>query len=557
MKAIVLVEAISTGLFYEQDILDRGYQPLVIYPHIEGSKEDKAFYENVRAVCRRRLSDKSILIPDDGNFAHLLEALKPYDIACVLAGSEMGVVLADQLAHALGLPGNPPSSSQLHLNKDLMQDALRRHNLRSIRGKVVRSVQEVRDYWKELNVSHVVIKQVAGAATMGLHFCDSLEEAEAAAKQELETYDYFGKRADGLIMQERIEGTEYIVNTVSRNGVHRVTDIWVYDKIRRGQSGNAYNYARILRKPEAGHAEMIEYAYQVLDALDFRYGPSHGEYMLTKTGPVLIEVGARPMGGHFEKPLLDRLLGHHLTDVSLDSYLEPEAFERERCSPYRTNGFLMNKFFITPEGGAVDSYPILPLLRSLKTFVGGSLSPAFSDFRIPTTVDLDTAPGNILLYSEDENKVWRDYQIVRTIETRCFSALFQIHAEAEPYPASLPLPSMEGREGLTRILAEEKRSLSEAEWITPDELSASLALADAGIFLMKNKYSLEERISLLHSLIRSIRPGGRIEIPKAVYAPTSVGRVGFELLLEAFGVILDVPAYGTDGSITGIVEGVE
>ena len=116
---------------------------------------------------------------------------------------------------------------------------------------------------------------------------------------------------------------------------------------------------------------------------------------------------------------------------------------------------------------------------------------------------------------------------------------------------------MEGREGLTRILAEEKRSLSEAEWITPDELSASLALADAGIFLMKNKYSLEERISLLHSLIRSIRPGGRIEIPKAVYAPTSVGRVGFELLLEAFGVILDVPAYGTDGSITGIVEGVE
>lgn len=36
-KAVVIVEAISTGVFYEQDILDRGYQPLVIYPYIESS----------------------------------------------------------------------------------------------------------------------------------------------------------------------------------------------------------------------------------------------------------------------------------------------------------------------------------------------------------------------------------------------------------------------------------------------------------------------------------------------------------------------------------------
>ena len=146
----------------------------------------------------------------------------------------------------------------------------------------------------------------------------------------------------------------------------------MYDKVSRGQSGNVYNYARILRKLEAGHQELVEYAYQVLDALDFRYGPSHGEYMMTEAGPVLIEVGARPMGGHFPKPLL----GHHLTDVSLDAYLDPEAFERARKRPYRTSGFLMNKFFITPQGGAVASYPVLAILRCLKTMAGGSLAPA-------------------------------------------------------------------------------------------------------------------------------------------------------------------------------------
>ena len=266
-KAIVIVEAISTGLFYEQDILDRGYLPLLIYPYIQGSQEEKRAYENVREACRKQLSEQTVLIADDGNPDHLLAALSPYEIVCVLAGSEMGVVLADWLAQKLRLPGNPPSSSLLHLDKDLMQQALQAHHLRSIRGKVVRTLQEVRDWWEELSVSHVVLKHVAGAGTAGLHYCSSLEEALRAAEEEFSRTDYFGRQADGLIMQERVEGTEYIVNTVSCGGVHRVTDIWVYDKVRRAQSGNAYNYARILRRLEAGHAQMVEYAFQVLDAL--------------------------------------------------------------------------------------------------------------------------------------------------------------------------------------------------------------------------------------------------------------------------------------------------
>ena len=191
-KAVVIVEAISTGVFYEQDILDRGYQPLVIYPYIESSQEDKAVYEGIREASRKQLSDRTVEIPDDGDFDHLLTALAPYDIACVVAGSEMGSVLADRLAEALGLPGNPSASSILHRNKDLMQEALRKHGLRSIRGKVVHT----------------------------------LEEALQAAEEEFSNTDYFGQREGGLIMQERIEGTEYIVNTVSRDGVHRVIRRW-------------------------------------------------------------------------------------------------------------------------------------------------------------------------------------------------------------------------------------------------------------------------------------------------------------------------------------------
>ncbi len=35
-----------------------------------------------------------------------------------------------------------------------------------------------------------------------------------------------------VLIQEYIDGTEYVVNTVSCNGKHMVTDIWVYSKVR-------------------------------------------------------------------------------------------------------------------------------------------------------------------------------------------------------------------------------------------------------------------------------------------------------------------------------------
>ena len=92
------------------------------------------------------------------------------------------------------------------------------------------------------------------------------------------------------------------------------------------------------------------------------------------------------------------------------------------------------------------------------------------------------------------------------------------------------------------------------ECLTPDEMDAAQKPADAGIFLMRNGYSLEERVSLLYALVRSIRPGGTILIPEEIYRPISIGRTGLELLLEAFGVTLEVPVYGTDRSIFGTVE---
>ena len=35
---------------------------------------------------------------------------------------------------------------------------------------------------------------------------------------------------EGVLVQEYLQGTEYVVDSVSRDGVHKVTAIWEYDK---------------------------------------------------------------------------------------------------------------------------------------------------------------------------------------------------------------------------------------------------------------------------------------------------------------------------------------
>ncbi|CAN0568388.1 unnamed protein product, partial [Laminaria digitata] len=35
---------------------------------------------------------------------------------------------------------------------------------------------------------------------------------------------------EGALVQEYLDGTEYVVDTVSRGGVHRLCAIWEYDK---------------------------------------------------------------------------------------------------------------------------------------------------------------------------------------------------------------------------------------------------------------------------------------------------------------------------------------
>jgi len=553
-KYVVIVECSSNGRFYLPEVRSRGMIPLVVYPHLPDSA-----YTAMRAHTRDHLDDDILVIDAPEDMDELLDMLKPYPIACVVAGSEYGVAMADELSARLGLPGNPPESSLIRLEKSAMQDALRRAGIRHIRSRIVSSVEEAEAFWQELGVPKVVVKPLASAGTMGVHFVTTRQELSQHMDSLLSSRDLFGRPICEVLLQEYIDGTEYIVNTVSCGGVHRVTDIWVYNKIAIGSEGNAYDYARLVTRLEPGQRALVEYAYQTLDALGYQYGPSHGEYMVDENGPVLIEAGARPMGGGFSMDLLDACLGHHMTDCALDAYLHPVRFEQARQTPYRPAMEMMIKYFIAPAQQQVHTLPALSILKHFRSFRRANMTDVIESGMLEKTVDLISAPAFLQLCHPDPEILMQDYHEIRRIEQQYFKLFFSETAgtktpldleEVLRVYRSLP-------DGDRFILVDDEQESSAlracgATAVTMEDFGCLAGNRTGGVFALSSTFGLEECLDMVPLFAQKLCTGGVMKVLDRSFHGFPYGCAGYELVMRLTGMDIPLPLHGQDQVLTGI-----
>lgn len=196
--------------------------------------------------------------------------VKEYDPLLVLPGNERGVVLATKLSNDLNLLCNPIENLDAITLKDEMQNRLAQNNLRHIRGQVVNSLHEAIDFYDKENLDEVVIKPIYSAGSASVRICMNKDEMIKSIKELFDETNYYGEENTELLIQERINGEEYIVNTVSCDGVHRVTLIWKYNKVRTSEGAIIYDSCETVNELNISEAEMVEYAYDVADALGIK-----------------------------------------------------------------------------------------------------------------------------------------------------------------------------------------------------------------------------------------------------------------------------------------------
>ena len=112
-------------------------------------------------------------------------------------------------------------------------------------------------------------------------------------------------------MQELLRGTQLFTDSISWDGVHHVSECW-RDNKRRLSEAFVYDYEELLDPRGEQQDQVIPYIHTVLDALGVAYGPAHTEVMLTDSGPVLVECGAR-MHGSVRDDIVDRCTPSHVT----------------------------------------------------------------------------------------------------------------------------------------------------------------------------------------------------------------------------------------------------
>ena len=210
---------------------------------------------------------------------HLLDELRAFGVARVLPGSERGVFLANKLSHRLGMPGNEMSMARAWRDKYAMAGALRAMGLDAPRSALVDDVAGAVAYFDAQGGRPVVVKPVSSAGTDGVRICRTEDEVRAAMAV-LSHPNIYGHKNASLLVQERLDGVGHIVNTVSVDGVHKISDVWVSNERVEATGLPFYDYQDAVPVDDA-LAAVVRYVKDTLTALGIRNGAAHTELMVT------------------------------------------------------------------------------------------------------------------------------------------------------------------------------------------------------------------------------------------------------------------------------------
>jgi len=351
------------------------------------------------------------------SLAATLAALAPYHPVAVVAGTEPGVELADSLSEALhpitGAPTNGTALSRQRRDKFLMIERIKEQGLRGARQILVHDEDQLRQWHNDIDGT-IILKPLRSAANDGVTWCRAPEDAVEAFRRLNGRENILAQCNDGVVAQECLVGTEYTVNTVSRDGMHQVCDIWETYRISANGIPDLTVAWRLLPAIGELQDELVVYTFEVLDALGIQHGAGHAEIKMTSDGPCLIEVGARIAGANLTGGA-QLGTGRSQLDWLVDAYVRPEKFNQTSGRPYPLDRHVAQATMVSPRSGTLISYQGLEAIKGL---------PSFYDMRVrvnpgeqlPITTDDLTYPIWVMLVHEVGEVVARDLWTLRYLD---------------------------------------------------------------------------------------------------------------------------------------------
>jgi predicted ATP-grasp superfamily ATP-dependent carboligase len=425
-QAIAIVDPLSTGGTLAAEAIARGYEVIAVWDR-DLSEETKAHVP----LCARSLRyhgevDEMATIRETAGAVRA--AAGELELVACICGAEAGVYLADALSEELGVRTNGVSAGRR--DKKVQQELVRAAGLRSVRQAGGKEWSDVRDFIESEEMP-VVVKPTESAGSDGVKLCHTAAEAKEHFQLLMSSQQKVGSQDGAVLCQEFLRGKEYVVDHVSRDGEHKTTMIWVYDK--RKANGAAFVYYGMV--PVEADSEvalqLIPYVRGVLDALGIKNGASHGEVMMTPTGPCLVEMNCRAHGGDGAWVPLARALtgGYSQVDATVTAFVNEHEFQMlpdRPPSPFLAAG--QEVMLVSFQEGKIVNAPGWQKIKSLDSFV--SLETSFDiGSNVEPTIDIFGCLGSVILMHQEAEVLKRDVATVREMEISCEN--FDVESEKD------------------------------------------------------------------------------------------------------------------------------
>ncbi len=263
----------------------------------------------------------------------VLNAAKTLDIKTVIATDDSVATIASRIAHALKLPHNDPQSSLLTYRKDLARECLKQHGCNVPEFQVypfsnVETVAQNQTY-------PVVLKPLMLSGSRGVIRADSVIEFTQAA----ETIRQILLHENGtefekthFMVESFLAGKEIAFDGFVKEG--RIIPLAMFDKPEplNGPYFEESYYITPSILPDHTQQQIIGEIENCCDAYGLIHGPIHAEVRITETGPYLIEMASRTIGGQCAQTI-EYVLGVKLEEIIIKLACEP-LVEIERTQLY-------------------------------------------------------------------------------------------------------------------------------------------------------------------------------------------------------------------------------
>lgn len=414
---IIIVSAYSSGASLPGFFLERHHQCIHVTTKREWDIARLRSYFNADSFV------KNYIIDNDQEFAAVLDELKKHDIKAILPGCESGVELFDKLCSYFSVPANDFQLSAARRNKYLMIEAIKKHGLLHAKQFKSNDLTELLSWFKEHAKSRVVLKPLSSSSSDGVFYCHNEAEITNAFNLIMHQLDMYHMVNHEVLMQEFLDGDEYIVNSVSCDGEHYVVDIW---KGVSEDSSIVSNdiYADLVSQMADEYQQLVDYVFNVLDALGIKNGPAHSEVRITRDGPCLIETGAR-LAGKVDFSVINTIFGFSQLSLTGEVILTPDEFKYRIASKKNNpHKFARYVYFFSNDEGWIKQEPDLSGIVALESVASVQFIYHKGQYLKKTSkATKGPRPGYAYLVADTQEQLERDYAALRIAERKLYAAI--------------------------------------------------------------------------------------------------------------------------------------